>query len=198
MKKKIKITAIILLSLLIIGLIHLFTHVPKLSDKHGVIEAKLYLGSDNKQPLFVGFGEGVWFGKVIPSVLSALAAFCTAWIQLRKPHELWAIYRNAQRQIEIQITHFEFSIGEFEEKEEKLDFIDWLKLKNTPSLSDEIKLEKQEIEPEKNNDKEEIERIPIDPSGMIEAEMHQEMKASADPLDSFISSQITRKKRKKN
>lgn len=87
--------------------------------------------------------------------------------------------------------------NQFEEKEEKLDFIDWLKLKNTPSLSDEIKLEKQVIEPEKNNDKEEIERIPIDPSGMIEAEMHQEMKASADPLDSFISSQITRKKRKK-
>ncbi|NND23464.1 MAG: prolyl oligopeptidase family serine peptidase [Acidimicrobiia bacterium] len=58
MKKKIKIVAIVILSLLIIGLIHLFTHVPKLSDKHGVVEAKLYLGKSNQQPLFVGFGGG--------------------------------------------------------------------------------------------------------------------------------------------
>ncbi len=58
MKKIIKATAILFLSLLVIGLIHLFIHVPKLSDKHGVVEAKLYLGSANKQPLFVGFGGG--------------------------------------------------------------------------------------------------------------------------------------------
>lgn len=58
MKKKIKVIAIIVLSLLIIGLIQLFTHVPKLSDKHGMVEAKLYLGSATKQPLFVGFGGG--------------------------------------------------------------------------------------------------------------------------------------------
>lgn len=58
MKKKTKLIAIIVSSLLVIGLIHLFTHVPKLSDKHGVIEAKLYLGDSNKQPLFVGFGGG--------------------------------------------------------------------------------------------------------------------------------------------
>lgn len=58
MKKKLKVTAIVFLSLLIIGLIYLFTHVPKLSDKYGVVEAKLYLGPSNKQPLFVGFGGG--------------------------------------------------------------------------------------------------------------------------------------------
>ena len=58
MKKKIKVTVIVVLSLLIIGLIQLFTHVPKLSDKHGVVETKLYLGLSNKQPLFVGFGGG--------------------------------------------------------------------------------------------------------------------------------------------
>ncbi|MEP0007122.1 MAG: acyl-CoA thioester hydrolase/BAAT C-terminal domain-containing protein [Balneola sp.] len=58
MKKIIKITALAFLSLITIGLVHLFTHVPELSDKHGVVEAKLYLGNTNKQPLFVGFGGG--------------------------------------------------------------------------------------------------------------------------------------------
>ncbi|MFY0698954.1 MAG: prolyl oligopeptidase family serine peptidase [Balneola sp.] len=58
MKKIIKITALAFFSLITIGLVHLFTHVPELSDKHGVVEAKLYLGNTNKQPLFVGFGGG--------------------------------------------------------------------------------------------------------------------------------------------
>lgn len=58
MKKIIKITALAFFSLITIGLVHLFTHVPELSDKHGVVEAKLYLGNSNKQPLFVGFGGG--------------------------------------------------------------------------------------------------------------------------------------------
>ncbi|WP_109439037.1 MULTISPECIES: acyl-CoA thioester hydrolase/BAAT C-terminal domain-containing protein [Aquimarina] len=58
MRKKIKITTIAFLSLLLLGFIYLFTHVPKLSDKHGVVETKLYLGNSDKQPLFVGFGGG--------------------------------------------------------------------------------------------------------------------------------------------
>jgi len=58
MKKKLKVITIVVVSLLIIGVIHLFTHVPKLSDKYGVVEAKLYLGNTEKQPLFVGFGGG--------------------------------------------------------------------------------------------------------------------------------------------
>lgn len=58
MKKIIKITALAFFSLITIGLVHLFTHVPELSDKHGVVDAKLYLGNTNKQPLFVGFGGG--------------------------------------------------------------------------------------------------------------------------------------------
>lgn len=58
MKKKIKIGVIALTSIIILVLIDLFTHVPKLSKKHGVVEAKLYLGKSEKQPLFVGFGGG--------------------------------------------------------------------------------------------------------------------------------------------
>ena len=58
MKKRTKIAAVVLLSILTLGLIHLFTHVPKLSDRHGAVEAKLYLAKSEKQPLFVGFGGG--------------------------------------------------------------------------------------------------------------------------------------------
>ena len=47
-----------MISIIIIGLIHLFTHVPRLSDKYGGVDAKLYLGHTNKQPLFVAFGGG--------------------------------------------------------------------------------------------------------------------------------------------
>lgn len=79
---------------------------------------RLIMLSTLTAPLLVSLGEGLWFGKVVPSILSALAAFCTAWIQLRKPQELWSIYRGAQRQIELQITHYEFSIGEFKNCDE--------------------------------------------------------------------------------
>ncbi len=58
MRKKIKIGIIAFLALLTVGIIHLFTHTPSLSDKHGVVEAKLFLGNAQKQPLFVGFGGG--------------------------------------------------------------------------------------------------------------------------------------------
>ncbi len=58
MKTKIKIIGIILILVLSLGLLYLFTYVPKLSGRHGVVEAKLYLGKANKQPLFVGFGGG--------------------------------------------------------------------------------------------------------------------------------------------
>lgn len=64
-------------------------------------------------PLLVGLGEGVLYAKVLPSILSAVAAFCTAWLQLRKPQELWSVYRNAQRQIEVQVTHFDFKVAEY-------------------------------------------------------------------------------------
>lgn len=64
-------------------------------------------------PLFLSLAEGLWLSKILPSALSALAAFCTAWIQLRKPQELWSIYRNAQRQIEVHIAHFDFNVGQY-------------------------------------------------------------------------------------
>ncbi len=58
MRRKIKIIVIVFISFLTFGLIYVFTYVPKLSKQHGVVEAKLYLGNSDKQPLFVGFGGG--------------------------------------------------------------------------------------------------------------------------------------------
>src|SRR5688572_13580665 len=49
--------------------------------------------------LFVTLGQGYWFGKVIPAVLSAAATAATAWLQLRRPQHLWELYRGIQREI---------------------------------------------------------------------------------------------------
>lgn len=66
-------------------------------------------------PLFVSLGEGVWLSKVIPSVLSAIAAFSTAWLQLRKPQNLWSVYRTAQRKIETTLIHYKYKTEDYEE-----------------------------------------------------------------------------------
>lgn len=40
------------------GLIFMFTYAPPLSEKHGHVQAKLFMGDSTKQPLIVGFGGG--------------------------------------------------------------------------------------------------------------------------------------------
>ncbi|HEE4846460.1 TPA: DUF4231 domain-containing protein [Klebsiella pneumoniae] len=65
-------------------------------------------------PLFVSLGEGVWLSKIIPSGLSAIAAFSTAWLQLRKPQSLWSVYRTAQRKIETTLIHFKYKTEDYE------------------------------------------------------------------------------------
>ena len=44
--------------ILIAGIIYVFTYVPPLSEQHGVVETKLYLGNSDNQPLIVAFGGG--------------------------------------------------------------------------------------------------------------------------------------------
>ncbi|RPA22851.1 DUF4231 domain-containing protein [Shewanella frigidimarina] len=75
---------------------------------------RLIMGSTLLVPLFVALGPDVWTSKIIPSLLSALAAFCTAWIQLRKPQELWTLYRTAQRELEDQLIKHRYQIEEYE------------------------------------------------------------------------------------
>lgn len=57
MSTGIKVTLSIIV-ILLIGLVYLFSYVPDLSDKHGVVESELYLGTSDKQPLIVAFGGG--------------------------------------------------------------------------------------------------------------------------------------------
>ena len=57
MKKRTKILLTISL-ILIAVIIYVFTYVPPLSEQHGVVETKLYLGNSDNQPLIVTFGGG--------------------------------------------------------------------------------------------------------------------------------------------
>lgn len=65
-------------------------------------------------PLLITLGQGFWWGKAIPATLSTLAAIATAWLQLRKPQQLWSLYRGAQRELEDQETKRRFLIAEYE------------------------------------------------------------------------------------
>ncbi|SRR5258708_1961456 len=62
-------------------------------------------------PLFVTMGEGWLWGKLVPATLSVIAAGATAWLQLRKPQRLWAIYRRAQRELEREKPHTIFNLA---------------------------------------------------------------------------------------
>jgi hypothetical protein len=69
-------------------------------------------------PLFITLGPGLVFGKVIPSVLSSLAAGCAVWLQQRKPQQLWTLYRTTQRRLENEEIGFRFRINEYERADE--------------------------------------------------------------------------------
>lgn len=68
-------------------------------------------------PVFLMLGNGWFFEKLLPSCLSLLAAGATAWIQLRKPQQLWAMYRDAQRQLEDHKTRFSYKLPPYSEQE---------------------------------------------------------------------------------
>ncbi|TMO84425.1 DUF4231 domain-containing protein [Pseudoalteromonas spongiae] len=93
----------------------------KLKASHNKFESlwcfRLIMVCTLSAPLFVSLTDGFWTSKVTPSVLSAIAAFSTAWLQLRKPQELWSLYRGAERVIENQITHYDFLSGLYKDLE---------------------------------------------------------------------------------
>jgi len=76
---------------------------------------RLIMISTLSAPIFVSLADGFWLSKLTPSVLSVIAAFSTAWLQLRKPQYLWSIYRGADRKIEAQITHYDFLSGSYKD-----------------------------------------------------------------------------------
>lgn len=69
-------------------------------------------------PLFITLGEGILLGKIVPASLAAIASFCTAWLQLRKPQQLWSLYRGAQREVEDEQTRYRFRIGGYSETDD--------------------------------------------------------------------------------
>src|SRR6266481_8142265 len=71
------------------------------------------IGPSLLAPLFVTFGSEWICGKLIPSALSLAAAGSIAWLQLRKPQQLWSIYRSAQRELEDQKNRFLYRIGAY-------------------------------------------------------------------------------------
>lgn len=77
----------------------------------------LILVSSLSAPLFITLGKGDLLGKIVPSILSVIAAGLTSWLQLRKPQKLWSMYRGAQRLIEDHIIKYKFKIGDYRSHE---------------------------------------------------------------------------------
>ncbi len=57
-------------------------------------------------PIFIHAFDSAFWSKFIPSALSAVAAGATTWLQVRKPQQLWGIYRTAQRELEDHKTRY--------------------------------------------------------------------------------------------
>lgn len=70
-------------------------------------------------PIFVTLGEGWLFGKLVPATLSVCAAAASAWLQLRKPQRLWAIYRRAQRELEREKASYDFNLNQYHDAADK-------------------------------------------------------------------------------
>lgn len=49
---------ILIVCLCLFSLVYVFTYVPPISKRHGIVESILYLGDSEKQPLVVAFGGG--------------------------------------------------------------------------------------------------------------------------------------------
>ena len=65
-------------------------------------------------PMFFTLGDSLLFSKIIPSLLSALSAFSISWLQLRKPQQLWFLYRTSQRDLENLILKYNYGIAPFD------------------------------------------------------------------------------------
>jgi hypothetical protein len=70
-------------------------------------------------PLFITLGEGFYWAKLVPSCLSVLATGATAWLQLRKPQQLWALYRTAQRELEDHRTRYTHQLDAYADAVER-------------------------------------------------------------------------------
>jgi hypothetical protein len=102
----------------------------KMKSTHNKMESMICfwfsMGGALASPVFVSLGEDIStllgsygsvfvFSKLIPSLLSMAVAFSTAWLQLRKPQQLWALYRTSQRELEDNLYKYQYEIAEYGE-----------------------------------------------------------------------------------
>lgn len=89
----------------------------------------LSMGGALAAPVFVTLGEDIakLFGeygsvfvcsKLVPSLFSVGVAFSTAWLQLRKPQQLWALYRTSQRELEDNLYKYQYGIAEYSDHQD--------------------------------------------------------------------------------
>lgn len=77
---------------------------------------KLIMLSTVIVPVLIAYGSNDLWGKILPSILSCLSAFLTAWIQLRKPNQLWKLYRTAQRKLESELELYQCNAGKYKDE----------------------------------------------------------------------------------
>ncbi|MCE7565908.1 DUF4231 domain-containing protein [Aliivibrio fischeri] len=84
-----------------------------------LISFKIIMIVSLSTPLLIAFGHNIWLEKIIPATLSAIAAFLTAWLQLRKPNQLWTLYRTSQRELEHELNLYLYNAKKYSNSKNK-------------------------------------------------------------------------------
>lgn len=56
-----------------------------------------------------------WVGKVLVSVLAAVATVVGTWVRIERPHERWSLYRGYQRRLEAERIRYEHQVPPYKE-----------------------------------------------------------------------------------
>lgn len=70
-------------------------------------------------PLLITLGNDAVLNKMLPAILSTIAGGATAWLQQRRPQQLWSLYRGAERQLEYHLQRYQFCAGEYANAESR-------------------------------------------------------------------------------
>lgn len=85
----------------------------------GALAAPIFVTLGEDMAIFLGdYGSIFILSKLIPTILSIAVAFSTAWLQLRKPQQLWALYRTSQRELEDNLYKFQYQIANYASHQE--------------------------------------------------------------------------------